>query len=150
MATNKAKVRKFKDGLKLSIWGKIVELLLQDMDSMVKITIAIEREIDDAKSIRDAGVSGTKKENQFSSSSGKKRRTSVPQESLGQGHDYQGQGQDQEAQDGRQFRAPSQLGQRVCFQCHQPEHLRRDCPQRQGSQSYGTPHSQSSVGHAQT
>ena len=28
VATNMAKVRKFKDGLKLSIWGKIVELLL--------------------------------------------------------------------------------------------------------------------------
>ena len=46
-----AKVRKFKDGLKLSIRGKIVGFLLQDMDSIVMITMAIEREIDDAKSI---------------------------------------------------------------------------------------------------
>ena len=28
VATNMAKVRKFEDGLKLSIWGKIVGLLL--------------------------------------------------------------------------------------------------------------------------
>ena len=41
-----AKVRKFEDGLKLSIRGKIVGFLLQDMDSMVKTTMAIEREID--------------------------------------------------------------------------------------------------------
>ena len=45
MASDMAKVRKFEDGLKLSIWGKIVGLLLQDMDSMVKISLAIEREM---------------------------------------------------------------------------------------------------------
>ena len=45
VATNMAKVRKFEDGLKLSIWGKIVGFLLQDMDSMVRTTMAIEREI---------------------------------------------------------------------------------------------------------
>ena len=31
VATNMAKVRKFEDGLKLSIRGKIIGLLLQDM-----------------------------------------------------------------------------------------------------------------------
>ena len=72
-----AKVRKFEDGMKLSIQGKIVGLLLQDMYSMVMITMAIKREIDDAKSIRDAGVSGKMKENQFSSRPGKKERTST-------------------------------------------------------------------------
>ena len=41
--TDMAKVRKFEDGLKLSIRGKIVGLILQDMDSMVKTTMAIER-----------------------------------------------------------------------------------------------------------
>ena len=56
VATDMAKVRKFKDGLKLSIWGKIMGFLLQDMDSMVKIAMAIEREIDDSQSIRDEGV----------------------------------------------------------------------------------------------
>ena len=39
-----AKVRRFEDGLKLSIRGKIVGLLLQDMDFMVKTAMAIERE----------------------------------------------------------------------------------------------------------
>ena len=51
VATEMAKVRKFEDGLKLSIRGKIVGLLLQDMDSMVSTTMAIEREIDNAWSI---------------------------------------------------------------------------------------------------
>ena len=48
VATDMAKVRKFEDGLKLSIQGKIMGLLLQDMDLMVKTTMAIEREVDDA------------------------------------------------------------------------------------------------------
>ena len=68
-----AKVRKFEDGLKLSIWGKIVGLLLQDMDLMVKTTIVIEREVDDARSIRDAGVKDKKRESQPSSSSSRNK-----------------------------------------------------------------------------
>ena len=79
VATNMAKVRKFEDGLKLSIWGKIVGFLLQDMDFMVRIAMAIESEIDDARSIRDAGASEKKRENQSSSSSGKTQRTSTSQ-----------------------------------------------------------------------
>ena len=76
MATDMAKVRKFEDGLKLSIWGKIVGLLQQDMDLMVKTAKAIEREVDGAMSIRDAGVKDKRKESQPSSSSlGKKLRT---------------------------------------------------------------------------
>ena len=67
-----AKVRKFKDGLKLSNRGKIVGFLPQDMDSMVRTTMAIEREVEDAWSIRDAGASGKKREDHPSSSSGKK------------------------------------------------------------------------------
>ena len=51
MATNLSKVKMFEDGLTLSIRGKIVGFLLQDMDSMVRTTMAIEREIDDAQSI---------------------------------------------------------------------------------------------------
>ena len=61
VATDMAKVRKFEDGLKLSIRGKIVGLLLQDMDSMVRITMAIEREVNDSKNIRDEGVSDKRK-----------------------------------------------------------------------------------------
>ena len=79
VATDMAKVRKFKDGMKLSIRGKIVGFLLQDMDSMVRTTMVIEREVNDAKSIRDTGASDKRKENQLSSSSsGKKQKTSAP------------------------------------------------------------------------
>ena len=56
IATDMAKVRKFEDGLKLSIRGKIVGLLLQDMDLTVMTTMTIEREVDDAHNIWDAGV----------------------------------------------------------------------------------------------
>ena len=48
VATDMAKMRKFEDDLKLSIWGKIVGLLLQDMDLIVETVMAIEREVDDA------------------------------------------------------------------------------------------------------
>ena len=44
VATDMAKVRKFEDGLKLSIRVKIVGFLLQNMDSMVRMTLAIERD----------------------------------------------------------------------------------------------------------
>ena len=57
VANDMAKVRKFKDGLKLFIRGKIVGFLVQDMDSMVRIAMAIEREIEDARSIRDTVAS---------------------------------------------------------------------------------------------
>ena len=46
VATDMAKMRKFEDGLKPSILGKIVGLLLQDIDLMVKKSMAIEREVD--------------------------------------------------------------------------------------------------------
>ena len=62
VATDMAKVRKFENGLKLSIRGKITGLLLQDMDSMVITAMAIERVIDDARSIRDTGASEKRKE----------------------------------------------------------------------------------------
>ena len=44
VATDMAQVRKFEDGLKLSIRGKIIGFLLQDMDSMIKMAMSIERE----------------------------------------------------------------------------------------------------------
>ena len=51
VATDMAKVKRFENGLKLSIRGKIVGLRLQDMDSMVGTALAIEREMDDAQGI---------------------------------------------------------------------------------------------------
>ena len=71
-----AKVRRFENGLKLSIRGKIVRLCVQDMDSMVGTAMTIERAIEDARSIRDVGVSGKRMESQSSSSSGKKPKAS--------------------------------------------------------------------------
>ena len=76
VATNMAKVRKFEDCLKLSIRGKIVGFLLQDIDFMVRTAMAIEREIDDAQAIRDMGAGDKRKEGQPSSSSGKKLKAS--------------------------------------------------------------------------
>ena len=44
MATDLAKVRRFENGQKLSIRGRIVGLRLRDMDSMVGMALTIERE----------------------------------------------------------------------------------------------------------
>ena len=94
VATDLAKVFKFEDGLNLSIWGKIVGLLLQDLDSIVRTTMAIKREVDDARNIQGAGVKDKTRESQpSSSSSGKKQKSSTPQGFQGQGHSYQGRGQ---------------------------------------------------------
>ena len=76
VATDMTKVRRFENGLKLSIRGKIVGLRLRDMDSMVGTALTIEREIEDSQSTRDASVSSKRKESQSSSSSGKKPRAS--------------------------------------------------------------------------
>ena len=91
------------------------------VDSMVGMALTIEREIEDARSTRDAGVN-SKREDQPSSSSGKRQKTSAS-------HEFQDQGQD---------RAFSQVGQMICYLCRQPRHVRRDCRQRQGSQDFGT------------
>ena len=45
VATNWAKVRRFENGLKLSIRARIVGLRLQDIDSMVGTVLTIEREM---------------------------------------------------------------------------------------------------------
>ena len=90
---------------------------------MVGITLAIEREMEDARGIQDA-----RKEDQPSSSLGKRQRTSVPQAPHVQGH-------------------PRPM---TCFYCHKLGHIKRDCPWRHGSHSYRTPQSQSSMGLAQT
>ena len=77
VAKNLAKVKRFENELRLSIQGRIVGLRLQDMDSMVGTAMTIEREIDDARSTREAGVSSKRKESQSSSSSGKKQKALV-------------------------------------------------------------------------
>ena len=46
-------------------------------DSMVKTSLAIEREVKDTRSIWDMGASAKRKENQSSFSSKKKKKTSV-------------------------------------------------------------------------
>ena len=68
--------RRFENGLKLSIQGRIVGVRLRDMDSMVGTTLTIEREIEDTWDTRDTGVS-SKREDQLPSSSGKRQKTSV-------------------------------------------------------------------------
>ena len=76
VATDLAKVRRFENGMKLSIRARIVGLRLQDMDSMAGTALTIEREIEDARSTRVASVSGKRKDSQSSSSSGKRQRAS--------------------------------------------------------------------------
>ena len=78
--------RRFENGLKLSIQGRIVELRLRDVDSMVGTALTMEREVEDARNTRDTGV-GSKREDRPSSSSGKRQKTSAS-------HEFQDQGQD--------------------------------------------------------
>ena len=68
------------------------------MDSIVGTALTIEREIEDVRNTRDAGV-GSKREDQPSSSSGKRQKTSTS-------HEFQDQSQDW---------ASSHLGQRKCY-----------------------------------
>ena len=56
--------RRFENGLKLSIRGRIVGFRLRDMDSMVGATLTIEREIEDTWNTRYTGV-GSKREDQL-------------------------------------------------------------------------------------
>ena len=135
VATDLAKVRRFENGLELSIWARIVGLRLQNMDSMVGTALTIEREMKDSRSTRDASVSGKRKDSQSSSSSGKRQRASSSRGFQSRGHPVQGQ-----------MRVSGQAGQMVCYHCQQPGNMRRDCPQRQGSQGFGTSQSQSVAG----
>ena len=48
--------RRFENGLKLSIRGRIIGLRLRDMDSMAETALTIEREIKDARNTWDTGV----------------------------------------------------------------------------------------------
>ena len=91
-------------------------LLIHDMDSMVRIVMAIEGGIVYAKSIRDADT-GKRKEGQPSSSSRKRQRTSVSRGSQGQGRGYQSQGQGRGYKGQGQGRSTSQIEQMLCFFC---------------------------------
>ena len=71
--------KRFENGLRLSIRGRIVGFHLLDMDSMVGTTLTIEREIENARITRDTGV-GNKREDRSSSSSGKRQKTSASHE----------------------------------------------------------------------
>ena len=106
VATDMAKVRRFENGLKPSIRGRIVGLRLQDMDSMVGTALTIERDIEDARSTRDVSVSSKRKESQSSSSSGKRQRASSSRGFQSHGHPGQGQ-----------MRVTGQAGQMVCYHC---------------------------------
>ena len=107
VATDMAKVRRFENGLKLSIRGRIVGLRLQDMDSMVGTALTIERERSRMLgALGDAGVSSKRKESRSSSSSGKKQRASSSREFQSRGHPGQGQ-----------IMVASQVGQMVCYHC---------------------------------
>ena len=83
-AIDLVKVRRFENGLELSIRDGIVGLRLLDMDSMVGAALTIEREIENTWNTRDTGV-GSKREDQPSSSSGKRQKTSAS-------HEFQDQG----------------------------------------------------------
>ena len=100
------------------------------MDLMVKTTMAIQKEMNDARNIRDAGVVKDKrKESQLSTSgSRKKQKTSTPQGFQGQGQGYQSYGQGRSFPGGKSFMACRQLRQGTCYHYHHPGHLRRDCP----------------------
>ena len=135
VATDLAKVRRFENGLKLSIRARIVGLRLRDMDSMVGTTLTIEREMEVARSTRDASVSGKRKDSQSSSSSEKRQRASSSRGFKIRGHPGHGH-----------MRVAGQAGQMVCYHCQQPRHMRLDYPQRQGSQGFGIAQSQSVAG----
>ena len=92
--------------------------------------------VDDMRGIQDMGVGTKRREDPSSSNPRKKQKTSVSQGYSGRDRGHQDQGKDGTV---------SQAGQMICYFCRRPGHFRRDCPQRQESQDYGTLPSQSSV-----
>ena len=106
VATDLAKVRRFENGLKLSIRARIVGLRLHDMDFMVRTALTIEREMEDAWSTRDESVSGKRKDSQSSSSSGKRLRAYSSRGFQSRGHPSQGR-----------MRVAGQAGQMVYYHC---------------------------------
>ena len=82
--------RRFENGQKLSIRGRIIGFHLQDIDSMVGTVLTIEREIEDTRNTRDMGV-GSKREDQLSPNLGKRQKTSASHEFQDQGQDWAGE-----------------------------------------------------------
>ena len=78
---------------------------------------------------------GIKKKGDQPSSSSRKKQKAYDSQVL-QSPRYPGQ---------RRVRVASQDGQMVCYHCQQSRHMRRDCPQRQGSRGFGTVQSQSAA-----
>ena len=95
--------------------------------------------VDDMRGIQDMGAGIKRKGYQPSSSSRKKQKASDSQGL--QSPRYPGQ---------RRVRVASQDGQMVCYHCQQSGHMRRDCPQRQGSRGFGIVQSQSAAGQERT
>ena len=97
------------------------------VDSRVRTTMTTEGEVDFMRGIQDMGVGIKRKREQPSSSSGKKQKASGSQGFQSPGYPSEGRA-----------KVARRAGQMVCYHCQQPEHMRRDCPQRQGSQGFGT------------
>ena len=105
------------------------------VDSRVRTTMTIEGEVVVMRGIQDMGAGTKRKGDQPSSSSGKKQKASGSQGFQSPGYPSQGRA-----------KVARRAGQMLCFHCQQPEHMRRDCPQRQGSRGLGTVQSQSAEG----
>ena len=136
MVTDIAKVRRIENELKLSIRGRIVGLRLQDMNSMVGTALTIERERS-----RMLGALGMR----VLIARGRRVSVLLIQERSRGLLIHEGyRAATIRAKD--RLRLPFQAGQMVCYHCQQLGHMRRDCPQRQGSQGFETAQSQSAVG----
>ena len=86
---------------------------------MARTALAIEREVDDTRSIWGMGASAKREENQFPSSSRKRQKTSASFRYQGRGCGNQSQGR---------VGAFIYMEQMTCYHCHQSRHMRRDCP----------------------